>query len=73
MADYDRKRPLAGLVAGRGATDIRTSLDPFDMSGDGQRFLLLKTNARADAAANRIDVVLNWPTELQRVAPAGKK
>ena len=30
------------------------------------------TIARTDGA-NRIDVVSNWPTELQRVAPAGKK
>jgi serine/threonine protein kinase len=32
----------------------------------------LKSNARTDAAG-RIDVVLNWPTEFQRLVPVGKR
>ncbi len=60
------------IYEGRGRYDIRTNLYPFDASGDGKRFLLLKTSVRADVA-NRIDVVLNWPTELQRIAPLKSK
>ena len=57
----------------RAATSIRDRpAYPFDVSADGQRFVLLKSE-RADRVANRIDVVLDWPAELDRLAPAGKK
>ena len=67
-----RAGTLRLVYQGQGRYDIRTNLYPYDVSDDGQRFVLLKSNARADVA-NHIDVVLNWPTELDRVAPAGKK
>ncbi len=61
------------VYPGKGRYDVRSLYRPFDVSSDGQRFVLMKTSARADVAS-RIDVVLNWPTELQRSAPLeGKK
>jgi Tol biopolymer transport system component len=42
----------------------------YDVSRDGERFLMLK-NAQG-AAGPPLDVVLNWFSELSRRAPAGK-
>ncbi len=44
----------------------------YDVSRDGQRFLMLKPVEQAQAAPTQIDVVLNWPEELKRLVPAGK-
>ncbi len=60
------------VYQGKGRYDVRGVFALFDVSSDGQRFVLMKTSPRTDAA-NRLDVILNWPTELQRVAPAGKR
>ncbi len=60
------------LYEGKGRYEVATNLYPFDVSADGQRFVLLKTNARAEMA-NRIDLVLNWTAELDRLAPVGGK
>lgn len=57
------------LYRGEGRYNIRTApLYPFDVSADGQRFALLKKGE--PTGANRIDVVLGWPSEL---AAATKK
>ena len=48
------------------------SLPDYDVSPDGQRFLMLKTTEQAQTSA-QINVVLNWFEELKRRAPAGKK
>ena len=45
----------------------------YDVSPDGQRFLMLKPNESAEAAPTRINVVLNWFEELKQKVPAGKK
>jgi hypothetical protein len=58
------------VYQGKGRYDVRGLFPPFDVSSDGQRFILMKNSVRTDVA-NRVDVVLNWPTELQRLAPAG--
>jgi len=44
----------------------------FDVSRDGQRFLMLKPVEQAQAAPTQIDVVLNWTEELKRLVPTGK-
>ena len=57
------------LFSGNGKYNVRSApLYPFDVSPDGQRFVLLRT-LKTDAA-DRIDVVLNWPAELDRAAAA---
>jgi eukaryotic-like serine/threonine-protein kinase len=45
----------------------------YDVSPDGQRFLMLKPSEQAEAAPTQINVVLNWFEELKRRAPAGTK
>ena len=38
----------------------------YDVSPDGQRFVMVKD----DAASGRVNVVLGWVDELKRLAPA---
>jgi eukaryotic-like serine/threonine-protein kinase len=45
----------------------------YDVSADGRRFLMLKSNGQAQAAATQINVVLNWFEELKQKVPAGRK
>jgi eukaryotic-like serine/threonine-protein kinase len=53
---------------------VRTnaSFPEYDVSPDGQRFLMLKPIEQAQAAPTQIDIVLNWTEELKRLVPAGK-
>jgi hypothetical protein len=43
----------------------------YDVSPDGQRFLMLKPGGQ-DQAATQLNVVLNWFEELKQKVPAGK-
>jgi hypothetical protein len=45
----------------------------YDVSPDGQRFLMLKPRAQEQAAPTQINVVLNWFEELKQKVPTGKK
>jgi serine/threonine protein kinase/Tol biopolymer transport system component len=45
----------------------------YDVSPDGQRFLMLKRSEQAQAAPTQINVVLNWFEELKRRVPTGTK
>jgi Tol biopolymer transport system component len=45
----------------------------YDVSPDGQRFLMLKPIEQAEAAPTQINVVLNWSEELKQKVPTGKK
>jgi eukaryotic-like serine/threonine-protein kinase len=45
----------------------------YDVSPDGQRFLMLKPVESAQAAPTQINVVLNWFEELKQKVPTGKK
>jgi Tol biopolymer transport system component len=45
----------------------------YDVSSDGQRFLMLKPTEPAQAAPTQINVVLNWTEELKQKVPAGLK
>ena len=53
--------PHFPVVLGRG----------YDVSADGQRFLMIKDTARGDPASApaSIVVVLNWVEELKRLVP----
>ena len=46
------------------------SLADYDVSPDGQRFVMLKN---AEQRPGEISVVLNWTEELKQKAPAGKQ
>jgi eukaryotic-like serine/threonine-protein kinase len=43
----------------------------YDISPDGQRFLMIE-GGEQEPAATQLNVVLNWSEELRRLAPAGK-
>ncbi len=45
----------------------------YDVSPDGQRFLMLKPTEQARVAPTQINVVLNWFEELKQKVPTGKK
>jgi eukaryotic-like serine/threonine-protein kinase len=45
----------------------------YDVSPDGQRFLVLKPVEQEQAAPTQINVVLNWFEELKQKVPTGKK
>jgi eukaryotic-like serine/threonine-protein kinase len=45
----------------------------YDVSTDGQRFLMLKPSELEAAAPTQINVVLNWFEELKRRVPPGTK
>ena len=45
----------------------------YDVSADGQRFLMIKPSQQAQAAETQINVVLNWFEELKQKVPTGKK
>jgi Tol biopolymer transport system component len=47
------------------------SFQNYDVSPDGQRFLMVKATEQAQAPT-QINVVLNWLEELRRRVPAGK-
>jgi hypothetical protein len=46
------------------------SLPDYDVSPDGQRFLMLKS---VEQPATQINIVLNWFEELKEKVPTGKK
>jgi eukaryotic-like serine/threonine-protein kinase len=54
---------------------VRTAatIPTYDVSPDGQRFLMLKPTEQAQAATTQINVVLNWFQELKQKVPTGKK
>ena len=43
----------------------------YDVSADGQRFLMVKPTEQA-SSATQINLVLNWFEELKRLAPEKK-
>jgi len=45
----------------------------YDVSPDGQRFLMLKPTEQSQAAPTQIVVVQNWFEELKQKVPVGKK
>jgi len=62
------------LFQGQYVQNTPPSSGPFyDVSPDGQRFLMLKPAEHAGAAPNQINVVLNWSEELKRRVPTGTK
>jgi hypothetical protein len=48
------------------------SLPDYDVSPDGQRFLMVKASEQG-AKPERINVVVNWFEELRRRVPSGSK
>jgi Tol biopolymer transport system component len=49
------------------------TLPNYDVSPDGQRFLMIKPGEQAQGGPTQINVVLNWFEELKQKVPTGKK
>jgi Tol biopolymer transport system component len=69
-----------GFVAGKPRKLFEGRYEPapvpianYDVSPDGQRFLMLKPTEQAQVAPTQINVVLNWFEELKQKVPEGKK
>ena len=45
----------------------------YDVSSDGQRFLMLKASEQPEGAPTQMNVVLNWFEELKQKVPTGRK
>jgi len=45
----------------------------YDVSPDGQRFLMLKPDEQTSSSVTQIVVVQNWFEELKQKVPTGKK
>jgi serine/threonine-protein kinase len=58
-----------GQYLKNGATYARPN---YDVSPDGQRFLMLKPVEQKQSGPTEINVVLNWTEELSRLVPTGK-
>ena len=59
------------LFEGHYETGLYPSLANYDVSPDGQRFLMIKSSEQ-ETAATQINVVLNWLEDLKRRVPTGK-
>jgi len=55
------------------STEVGLARPDYDVSPDGQRFLMLKPAEQEQAAPTQINVVLNWTEELKRLVPTGTK
>ena len=55
-----------------GNYERRNNETNFDVSADGQRFLMIKPSEQEAQAATQIHVVLNWFEELKRRVPSGQ-
>jgi serine/threonine-protein kinase len=45
----------------------------YDLSRDGQRFLMVKTEQKQEAPVTEMILIQNWFEELKRLVPTGKK
>jgi hypothetical protein len=62
--------PAMRLVEGRYFSGGQgTTVRQYDVSADGQRFLMMKIEARDTNAAPSINVVQNWFEELKQRVP----
>jgi eukaryotic-like serine/threonine-protein kinase len=61
------------LFEGRYTMTSGATFPDYDVSLDGQRFLMLKPVEQEQAAPTQINVVLNWTEELKRLVPTGTK
>ena len=51
----------------------RSPIAAYDVSADGQRFLMLRPVEQPSQSTTQINVVLNWFEELKQKVPPGKK
>ena len=54
-------------------TECRIHVGCWDISLDGQRFLMVKLDERKPQPVTEMILVQNWFEELKRLVPTGKK
>ena len=59
----------ARLLEGRYFTGAGNVIRHYDVTADGQRFLMIKEDPANDAASAQIILVQNWFEELKRLVP----
>jgi hypothetical protein len=59
----------ARLLEGRYFTGAGNVIRHYDVTADGQRFLMIKEDPANAAASAQIILVLNWFEELKRLVP----
>jgi eukaryotic-like serine/threonine-protein kinase len=60
------------LFEGHYETGIYAFEPDYNVSPDGQRFLMIKASEQ-ESPATQLNMVLNWSDELRQLAPAGKR
>ena len=70
----------SGFAAGKPRTLFEGQYEPtvftvanYDVSPDGQRFLMLKRSEKEAAVPTQVNIVLNWFDELKRRMPGTEK
>jgi eukaryotic-like serine/threonine-protein kinase len=61
------------LLFERPGYDISSPIRNYDLSPDGQRFLMVKLEQRKPEPVTEMIIVENWLQELKRLVPNGKK
>ena len=59
----------ARLLEGRYFTGAGNVIRHYDVTADGQRFLMIKEDPANNAASAQINIVQNWFEELKRLVP----
>ena len=73
LGTYEVVAPIGAGGMGEVYQAHDSKLPNYDVSADGQRFLMVKPSEQAQAAPTQISVVLNWFEELKRRVPTGTK
>ncbi len=60
------------IVPAKAIASLSNGLDNFDVSSDGQRFLIHQQSSEAGQTL-QINVVLHWNEELRRLTPSGNQ
>jgi Tol biopolymer transport system component len=70
LSPFRADSPRLLFEAKAGEYDSTGPVRGWEVSADGQRFLLLRPNASLDKPVNVMHVVLNWDEELKRLVPS---
>lgn len=70
--------PISNLAGahghpGRFSNPFPLTSAAYDVSADGQRFLMVKENSNRESSTAQINIVQNWFEELKRRVPPGTK
>jgi hypothetical protein len=69
VSPFQADAPRLLFEAKQGEYDSTVPTRSWDVSADGQRFLLMRVVASTDRPVATMQVVLNWTEELKRLVP----